>query len=141
MLYCDTELTKEQVQARLTAELAGRARGGFPARDFAKEALVEDRHRPVAYVNGGRWVADCLCSGGIACWPGAQEVACLDCGRIYRTVDYPSKAQVDRADALLSERHSPFQRNWNRHQGETLADIQAENKLIERSDRDRLDST
>lgn len=86
--------------------------------------------RPKAYVNHGRWVADCPeCSGGIDCSPDLPRGACLDCGAVYK-IDFPSKKEREDVDALLSERPREANRNWDRHKGEELKLLRTENRLL-----------
>lgn len=92
--------------------------------------LHSSRKRVQAYVSGGKWIADCpTCNGGIACWAENPKGCCLDCGTIY-PVDYPKAAEEERAIALLSARPDPLTRTWNRHKGETLDDLEAENEEL-----------
>jgi hypothetical protein len=78
-----------------------------------------------AYVNEGRWVADCpLCAGGIATWPANPDAACLQCGSVYR-VEHPSPEIVREAEAALFAR--PVR---NRHwvpEAETTQDLRHDN--------------
>lgn len=79
--------------------------------------------RLTAYVNHGRWVADCpACNGGILAPNPGSTAPCLDCGRLY-TVDYP--ARRDRIEGLLLVRPREENRNWR--PGETPAMLEAEN--------------
>jgi len=82
-----------------------------------------------AYVNHGRWVANCPnCNGGIFGPPAHgshdQTGACLDCGWVY-TLDYPVQAQA--IERLLLLRPKPDNRNWL--PGETVADLARENRV------------
>ena len=91
--------------------------------------LLDARELPAlpAYVNEGRWVADCAaCPGGIAGWPEHNLGACLSCGRVW-TITYPQ--DIDRVEALLADR--PLRnRNYEPHKGETLATLESENRLF-----------
>lgn len=74
-----------------------------------------------AYVNWGRWVADCpTCWAGIACWPDNPDAACFGCGTVW-PITYPT----DHAEiaAALEPRPEP-NRNWT--PGETLPMLVAE---------------
>ncbi len=100
---------------------------GFPQRDGALEWERSDL-TPIAYVNEGRWVADCPaegCNGGIACWPEHREAACLDCGRIF-TVKFPTPRQVSEAEAVLALR-VPANRHWRPDTGESAKALRHEN--------------
>jgi len=85
-----------------------------------------DRVLP-AYVNHGRWVANCpVCNGGIMCPEPSlrgRRGACLDCGSIFR-IDYPVGWRL--IEAALNQRPDPVNRNWLL--GETLAHLIAENQ-------------
>lgn len=98
--------------------------------------------RSFAYVNHGRWVADCaVCPSALLVKPLAGEVwtdgpkagqrwskadpfVCLDvlCGATSEIVWPDDLAPVE---ALLRERPNPANRNW--HPWETPADLLAEN--------------
>lgn len=67
-----------------------------------------------AYVNFGRWIADCPndCGGAMALQPGQPEFYCAPpggCGQI-APVEWPINAQ-EIWDAL-AERRAPKNRNW-----------------------------
>lgn len=89
---------------------------GLPMRhragDYTTDLRADDR--PVAaYVNVGRWVADCpRCRSGIACWPDAPRSCCLGCGYIYTNIVYPPARAVAKAEELLAERPEEH-RNWH----------------------------
>ena len=86
----------------------------------------------VAYVNHGRWVADCIfCRQGLALSRGEQEVPlefiftdgpCPNCGMLVHPV-FPAAA--DLIDAALSVRPFKVVRNW--YQVETVQDLLDEN--------------
>jgi hypothetical protein len=84
----------------------------------------------LAYVNHGRWVADCptaFCAGAVPLLPGAPFMCgnCLnaECGFKYRPVEWPA----DRAhiEEVLGERLLPETANWR--PGETAERLTAEN--------------
>lgn len=86
---------------------------------------MTDPLRSLAYVNHGRWVADCaVCPSALAVKPGQTTFACQDqlCGAASELV-WP--ADVAGIDALLAERPNPANRNW--HPWESAADLLAEN--------------
>ena len=76
-----------------------------------------------AYVNHGRWVADCeACRSALRVSPG-DEFTCLECGHHDADVFWPDDwADID---AVLALRPSILNRNWL--PGETLDDLRAEN--------------
>lgn len=89
--------------------------------------LVADDRTVAAYVNYGRWVADCPeCNGGIACWDQNPAGCCLDCGHIF-TVEFP--ADADAATRVLAKRTRPANRNWRPDQQDVDA-LRRENTLM-----------
>lgn len=79
-----------------------------------------------AYINGGRWVADCPNdNGGIACLPGHDEATCLSCGHAYK-VKWPAAKTMSAALTVLLAREKPENRNW-RPGDESVQDLKAEN--------------
>lgn len=95
----------------------------------------------VAYVNEGRWVADCPsegCTGAIILFPAPAGFLCAGCfngeiGHRYRPVTWP--AERSEIEAALVERPVPATRNWSGRarpgwgltRGETVDDLAAEN--------------
>ena len=58
------------------------------------------RKKLVAYLNHSRWVADCPmaeCNGGIALWHDNPRAACLDCGTIFTSIEWPKETDMARA--------------------------------------------
>lgn len=104
-------------------------------------------NRALAYVNFGRWIAECPldCGGALALNPGETTFFCAPpggCGNMAPVV-WPDNAQ-DIWDALL-ERKAPKNRNWfpKSHplavragcpSGETPAELRAEAAEREESD-------
>lgn len=78
-----------------------------------------------AYINHGRWVAECVCGGGMGAWRENPVAACMDCGRIYG-VEWPSDDDQIEAERLLLERPRPENRNWVPWQ-ETVEHLSVEN--------------
>lgn len=100
-----------------------RRRRGDNSRDLRESSKVV-----LAYISGGKWVADCpTCNGGIAAWVDNPRGACLDCGTIY-DVKFPPAADVAEAIDVLSARPDPLTRSWLVQKGETVADLIAENE-------------
>ncbi len=84
--------------------------------------LKQTTRKAYAYVNGGRWVADCpVCNGGIACWTENPDGACLDCGNVFK-IGFPD--DIEQVEAALEKRPTPRQ-NWL--PGETIDMLNAEN--------------
>lgn len=80
--------------------------------------------RSLAYVNHGRWVADCaVCPSALELTPGQVTFVCLDrlCGETSAVV-WP--AEVALIESLLAERPA---RNRNWHPWETAEQLLAEN--------------
>lgn len=85
-----------------------------------------------AYVSGGKWIADCPnCNGGMAVWSENPRCCCLDCGTIYR-VDHATDKERQAAERLLAPRFEA-DRNWHRHRGEKLENLDEENKMLLKS--------
>ena len=78
-----------------------------------------------AYINEGRWVADCPnCNGGMLTSPVVAVCFCHDCGTIYEAM-HPDPESVSGAEKVLANR--PVRnRNWYPDR-EDVADLQAEN--------------
>lgn len=117
--------TPEQIRAAWDE----RARGFFVEREFESGLADMTVGTPVvAYINEGRWVADCPeCNGGIAVWPGMPDACCYDSGHVW-TVTFPAVAEIGQAEALLEHRAEPRTRNWI-PAAETIDDLKAENVL------------
>jgi hypothetical protein len=97
------------------------------ARGMPPVVLVADARIVAAYVNHGRWVADCPeCGGGIGGWPASPDGACLDCGHVY-AVAYPP--DWNRAEDLLGRR-PPRHRHWRCDRGETVTELEAEDEVL-----------
>lgn len=93
--------------------------------------LRESKQVVVAYVSGGKWIADCpVCNGGIPCWHENPRGCCLDCGTIFQ-VDNPKPDEVDRVNELLAVRDLHL-RNYHRHRDDTVEKLVEENALITR---------
>ena len=75
-----------------------------------------------AYVNHGRWVADCVCNGAEIVGPGL-EMVCGSCGA-RNTVTFPGPQTRDQIEAVLSRRE-PYNQNWN--PDETVDELIAQN--------------
>lgn len=87
------------------------------------------------YINAGRWVADCLCGGGLLCWDRNPSGCCLSCGRVYsvRWQNPQLRSEVIRTLAC----RPPDNMNWDPRlldeRGdlvETVAFLQRENLLM-----------
>ena len=97
-------------RARIEATLA--KTGALP---FAGETVN-------AYINHGRWVADCPCNGAELVAPN-HNMLCGSCGAEH-TVKFPSPKTRQKIEELLEARPHGLNRNWN---GEPVKELQAEN--------------
>lgn len=90
----------------------------------------------VAYVNHGRWVADCPtlgCGGAILLLPPPAGFLCGTCfnaeiGGAYRVVDWPADEDRSRLEEALRARPLPVHMNWTRD--EAVEAIEAENVIL-----------
>lgn len=120
-----------------------RAAGFDAAAVPGPEVVAQDAAPAVAYVNEGRWVADCPSEGchGAMLLLGDRRAGflCGSCfnaevGHRYRPVQWPEERPD--IEAVLAERPVPGTRNWtpaarpgwSRGRGETVADLVAENE-------------
>jgi hypothetical protein len=78
----------------------------------------------VAYVNHGRWVADCPCGGSELVAVG-ERFDCGSCGG-RGTVEWPDN--MNQVEVALGRRR--FTKNQNWLPGETMADLEAQNVLM-----------
>lgn len=116
-------LTRGSVQRRM------RQLGIRPEQVGNPQAASSTAARAVAYVNHGRWVADCpsaYCNGAMAVTPGVPFLcgACLnvEVGSQYRMVEWPqARGAIEEA---LSERPLPEVMNW--YPGETVKNLRDE---------------
>jgi len=79
-----------------------------------------------AYMNHGRWVADCArpyCGGAERVNAPFDTFFCHECGQ-FNTVDFPNDAR--RIERLLAGRPNPVTRNW--HPGETYDQLVEEDR-------------
>lgn len=80
----------------------------------------------VAYVNGGRLVADCpVCRSGVACGLDEPEAVCMECGTNH-TIVLPDVEELEEALAVLEARPTRA-RNWMPG-AETADDLRGENE-------------
>lgn len=116
------------IRLRTARDMLGTADLEAHWKQWADRRQLPLRTRPgtvAAYVNDGRWVADCPeCNGGIACDPDYDRGCCLDCGTITK-IRFPAQDDIDAAVWALGVR-PPDGRNWNCHRGETVADLRGE---------------
>jgi hypothetical protein len=79
----------------------------------AREFTIDERPDVVpAYVNHGRWLADCPhCRGGMVVHPQWPDARCLDCGAVYAAIAWPPPDDFARIEDLLVVRPMVKQ-NW-----------------------------
>lgn len=106
---------------------------GLRETDIGQPGDIDAAAAPaVAYVNEGRWVADCPtpgCGGAMALVRGAAGFLCGAClnveaGYRYRPLSWPAAAVIAGVEAALEARLLPGQANWR---GERVEDLEAEN--------------
>ena len=93
------------------------------AKRARQEAPAVDAY---AYINHGRWVADCPhCTSARMVEPEQDEFLCLDdqCHRVSRLVWPAQRPEIER---ILLARPNAKNRNWYPH--ESLAQLRAENR-------------
>lgn len=123
--------------------LAARGHHHFPERMGEGETLqwLAAGDELVAQVGTGRWVAACpYCAGGIALWQENPKAACLDCGRVFSSIKWPSKRQMADGVLALEARPDRLTRFWN-PQLQKAKDLRLENieHAIGRSEEDQID--
>ncbi len=90
---------------------------------LAKAGVVSyDGTTVLAYVNHGRWVADCVCNGGELVAPG-EQMLCGSCGARNK-VKFPGPKTRDKIQTALLRRE-PRNQNW--HTDETVNERVAQN--------------
>ncbi len=75
-----------------------------------------------AYVNHGRWVADCACNGAELVAPGQEMVCGSDGAR--NQVKFPDPTTRDKIESVLLQRE-PSNQNW--YPDETVDELIAQN--------------
>ena len=130
-LYGVNAPTAEEVRAAWAAYAAEKiAAGQFPfSADPGVMSFRKSNKRLKAYVNEGRWIADCpRCNGGVAVWVGMPDAACYDCGRVFSDIRFPSADKILKAERLLMKRPSSMNMNWDPDL-QTIANLKEENLL------------
>lgn len=84
----------------------------------------------VAYVNGGRWIADCECGGAEVVDAVSRLFMCASCfnvahGHRWRLVEIPNERTLTVLERVLLERPDRRTRNWR--PSESVAELIAEN--------------
>ena len=91
-------------------------------RNHARPALLLP-DQVVAYVNHGRWLADCPCGAKMAVDREWAHGYCAGCGS-KALVDWPTVDKMEKIERQLRRRPLPHA-NWL--PGETIAELKAEN--------------
>lgn len=93
------------------------------------EPWFDETLSAVPYVNRARWLTDCpSCNAGNWAWDQSPASCCLDCGLVYKT---RWLAPTVRAAAVRLLAVRPIvNANWNVHKGETLDDLDRENRWL-----------
>lgn len=82
-----------------------------------------------AYVNDGRWIAECPtdgCSAALLVSPEDPRFLCPICWQGWYTVVFP--AEREDIEAILVQRPGPLSRHWR--PGETVDSLAAENRAM-----------
>lgn len=84
----------------------------------------------VAYVNHGRWVAQCECMSAQLVTAADQRFYCVECFNVafdgrWRAVTFPAPHELEEIEAVLELRPQRRRQNWE--PGETVELLAAEN--------------
>lgn len=114
---------RQVLRVRTPMELAQRHRKAMDEAGTKAHARSEDL---VAYVNHGRWLADCpLCNSGIALDAELPAALCFDCGAVFARVMWPTPEDKAAIEAALERRPRRAVQNWR--PGEAVLSLLAEN--------------
>lgn len=92
------------------------------------ELKLDDRE-VVPYINRARWLYDCpACNAGNWCWDRMVHGCCFDCGALVKLM-WPAPLVRSQAIRLLAVRPI-VNANWNVHKGETVAELEVENRWM-----------
>lgn len=78
-------------------------------------------------VNDSRWIAMCVCHGAQVAAKTDRRFFCVDCGRGWVTVNWPSDEDVTAIEQVLSLRPDRHTRSWD--PGESVDDLREQNLL------------
>jgi hypothetical protein len=88
-----------------------------------------DERKAVPYINRARWLVDCPdCNVGNYCWDRNPLACCLECGLLVKVMWQPPLVR-SQAIRLLAVRPI-VNANWNAHKGETVDDLEVENRWL-----------
>lgn len=103
----------------------------YVRRHAALRTVVTREEMLVAYVNGGRWVADCPnCAAGISLHRDWAAALCFGCGASYAAalVEWPDDFEAIEGELAL---RPLVNQNWFPH--ESLGDLKTERALAEQA--------
>ena len=104
-------------------DLLVRRRAYAVRKGLAPPPITESTAPLIAYVNQGRYVADCVCGDGVLLDPDWSLGVCLGCYTVHLAITWPSDLRQI-ADALGVRPALRFQ-NWR--PGESVSLLRAEN--------------
>jgi len=89
----------------------------------------------VPYINRGRWIVECPepdCYSAIVVTKAEPRFLCTRCalpstGGKWVPIAFPEAAEIEEGERTLLQRPSVGRMDWDRHKGETLVDLQADN--------------
>ncbi len=76
-----------------------------------------------ARITGGKWVVDCACGNAPSASPEWNVARCLECGAVFRNIEWPADALA--IERVLLLRKSSTNRSWRSH--ESVEDLRREN--------------
>lgn len=131
MLVTADHLPSTSESARAEEMAAIQYRAPVPFLEAIKAPTAPAAHAILAFVSDNRWCVECpdCAEAQLAC-PGDKRFLCNGCANVaivgkFRPVAWP-KNQAKVEAALLARQ--PANRHWFPQNGETLADLVAENK-------------
>jgi hypothetical protein len=95
------------------------------ARFGARYVVHEDATPVVARLEGGTWLADCLCGNGCVTSPALGFACCFGCGAVLISIQFPMRTMIEEIEEIVLQRPRAFNRNWLPH--ETVDQLKAEN--------------
>ena len=120
--------TNAKTRLRVAEAVVAIQEPGLHSVDIRAKALagayktIRNRKTIYAYINQGRWVADCPCNGAEIVEPG-EDMLCGSCSMV-STVAFPDEKTRQQIETALLKRH-PLKQNWTVE--ETVAELEAQN--------------
>ena len=121
-------VTNSHTRLQVAMAVVNMQEPGLPTNELEVKAragaytTIRNRKPIVAYVNLGRWVADCPCNGAEIVEPG-EDMLCGSCSMV-STVVFPDSETKIKIESVLLQRE-PFHQNW--HPDETVDELVAQN--------------